>query len=275
MYIHHSLRQGYDIYVVSRVHHHRPKIDVMRTARIIAASFAVVLVTAQAASAHPAYRPQEVVAGEDVEVELVIAHDCEGSSGGSPTTVVELDVPPEIVAMEPLDVIGWTSSVSDDGAGQRRIEWTADDERVVGEPPTFGLRLTAGKTDETVVVPTRVFQGCPVGDYRWGVAADEPSVDLIVSPGTNVARSAPRESATSADFATDAAAPAPTPTHMTGAERDEASPAATDRADSDPATGSATMPAAREGSTALLWWGLSAAAILAVTVAVRRRHGSQ
>ena len=124
----------------------------------------LLVLTAAAASAHPGYRPSEIAAGDTVEVELVLAHDCEGQGGESPTTVVELDVPPGIAEIEPLDVPGWTASATDDGAGQRRIEWVAAEEREPGNPPVFGLRLTAASASETTTVPTRVYQGCEDGE---------------------------------------------------------------------------------------------------------------
>lgn len=154
---------------------------------VIVAAIVVATLTAAPAWAHPSFRPDEVPAGEPTEVELTIAHDCEVPGGGtSPTTVVDVQVPDGIAAVEPLERDGWTLNLAGDADGSiLRVEWTRDDGTTETEPPVFGLLVSPATQASVTTIPWKVYQGCESGEYRWGAGSeDEPSVDLTVTSGT-------------------------------------------------------------------------------------------
>ena len=155
--------------------------------RVVVATTVLATLTATAAWAHPGFRPDEVAAGEQTEVEMAIAHDCEVPGGGtSPTTVVDVQVPDGIAEVEPLERDGWTLNLVGDADGSiMRAEWTRDDGATEAEPPVFGLLVTPTTQVSVTTIPWKVYQGCESGEYRWGAGSeDEPSVGLTVTPGT-------------------------------------------------------------------------------------------
>lgn len=157
-----------------------------RTHVIVATTVLATLTTAPA-WAHPGFRPAEVPAGEQTEVELAIAHDCEVSGGGtSPTTVVDVQIPDAIAEVEPLERDGWTLNLAGDANGSiLRAEWTSDVGTTEAEPPAFRLLVTPATQESTTTIPWKVYQGCETGEHRWGAGSeDEPAVDLTVTPGT-------------------------------------------------------------------------------------------
>ena len=155
--------------------------------RVVLATSVLATLTATPAWAHPGFQPNEVAAGEQIEVELAIAHDCEVPGGGtSPTTVVDVQVPDGIAEVEPLERDGWTLNLVGDADGSiMRAEWTRDDDTTEAEPPVFELLVTPATQESVTTIPWKVYQGCGSGEYRWGAGSeDEPSVDLTVTPGT-------------------------------------------------------------------------------------------
>lgn len=156
--------------------------------RVVVAVTVAAAVTSTAAWAHPGFRPAGVPAGEQAEVALAIAHDCEVPGGGSsPTTVVEVQIPDSIADAKPLERDGWTLNLVGDADGSiLRVEWTRDAGTTESEPPEFRLLVTAATKGPTTTIPWKVYQGCEEGQYRWGAGSeDEPSVDLTVTPGTS------------------------------------------------------------------------------------------
>ena len=179
-------------------------------------------VTAAPAWAHPGFRPDEVAAGEQTEVGLAIAHDCEVPGGGtSPTTVVDVQVPDGIAEVQPVERDGWTLNLSGDADGSiLRAEWARDEGTPEADPPVFRMLVTPATQESVTTIPWKVYQGCESGEYRWGAGSeDEPSVDLTVTPGTytsppaaTASASEPSLSATSSSATTPGGAPQPTPT---------------------------------------------------------------
>lgn len=191
-----------------------------RTRAVVATTVAATL-TAAPAWAHPGFRPDEVPAGEQTEVGLAIAHDCEVPGGGSsPTTIADVQVPDGIAEVEALERDGWTLNLAGDADGSILLaEWTRDEGTAEAEPPVFRMLVTPATQESATTIPWKIYQGCESGEYRWGAGSqDEPSVDLTVTPGTytppppaTAAASEPSPSATSSSASTPGDAPQPTP----------------------------------------------------------------
>lgn len=193
----------------------------MRAPTILAVTLVAMLI-AVPAWAHPGFRPDEVPAGEQTEVELAIAHACEVPGGGTtPTTVVDVQVPDGIAELQPVERDGWTLNLSGDADGSiLRAEWARDEGTTEAEPPVFRMLVTPATQESVTTIPWKVYQGCKSDEYRWGAGSqDEPSVDLTVTPGTYTSppaatgsASEPSPSATSSSASTPGGAPQPTPT---------------------------------------------------------------
>lgn len=186
---------------------------VRRGTTALAFTIAVSVLGAGTAWAHPGLRPSEVTAGEATDLELVTEHDCDPSNGEpSPTTLVAIQVPPELAAAEPLPLAGWQTSTEVDDSGRTTvIEWTASDTAPPETPPVLPLRVTADTTQEITEVELVVLQECTVGSYVWGGGdPDEPPVRLTVAPGTYTPPS-PSPSPSPAPTASSAASATPAP----------------------------------------------------------------
>lgn len=213
---------------------------------------ALVLLPATAASAHPAFNPNQLPAGEPVDTVLVVPHGCSTADevmpdqgSAVPTTRFDLQVV-DGVMVEPGDVEGW--DVVDDGEA---IVWT-DTGGATTEPIEFPMTLTVtdGSAGDTVLLAAH--QECEDGSsYRWTEGSPStPPVRLEVTAGETGTAATDTE-----DTGHGAADPQPEPEGTPG------DTAATD-APSEDVTEATT--AAGDGGID----GATVAAVLAVGVAV-------
>lgn len=216
--------------------------------------------------AHPGLRPAEVTAGEAAEVELVVEHDCDARDGEpSPTTLVAIQVPPELATAEPLPLAGWQTRTEVDDSGRTTvIEWTVAGDEQPETPPVLPLRVTADTTEETTEVELVVLQECTAGSYVWGGGdPDEPPVRLTVAPGTYTPPS-PSPSPSPAPSAAQTSGATPEPTMAPSSEPARDGRATTDQDGEDGQGGS--MPVVLLVATALVAAGV-------VAEVARRRRG--
>lgn len=224
----------------------------------------LVALSSAPAWAHPGFRPDEVPAGEQTEVELAIAHHCERPGGGiSPTTVVAVQIPDAIAEVVPLDLNGWSvDGPSTSDSGSREFQWTAEQTTPDADPPVFRLRVVPDTQQTAITVEWKVFQGCEEGSHLWGGgSADEPPVRLTVTPGVYDAPD-PSPSDATVDEPSPPITPDPdTPTAATTAPTTQA--AEDDRGQS-PASGTPWIPVATTAAVALtglaIWVGRHRAA---------------
>ena len=238
---------------------------IRRTTAVLALTVALGILGGGVAWAHPGLRPAEVTAGETSDLELVTEHDCDPSNGEpSPTTLVAIQVPPQLATAEPLPLEGWQTSTETDDSGRTTvIEWTVAEGEQPETPPTLPLRVTADTTDETTEVELVVLQECTTGSYVWGGGdPDEPPVRLTVAPGTYTPPS-PSPSTSPAPTAAETAGATPEPATTPSSE-----PTGDDGTMPDEDGQSSSMPAVLLVITALIVAG-------GVAVLVYRRRGKQ
>lgn len=164
-----------------------PRVTPSRPATIAAVVAGLIAIPA-AASAHPAFNPNDLPPSEAVESVLVVPHGCApgggmpGDGDAEPTTELAVQHT-EGVTLEPGEVEGW--QVSDDGEA-----WVWSDDGgattdVIELPVTVTLAESFAAGDELYV---RAFQECADGSsFQWVGTPDEeaafPAVLLAASEG--------------------------------------------------------------------------------------------
>lgn len=155
--------------------------------RALPLAVALTLVTAAAASAHPAFNPNQLPGGEPVETVLVVPHGCSPTGGmpdgddAVPTTLFELQLSDAIVDLEPAEIDGW--QVSRDGDV---VRWE-DAGGATTEPIELPLTITlVGDSGEDVYLAA--YQACAEGgEFRWIGTPDQeaewPAAKLTLTSG--------------------------------------------------------------------------------------------
>ena len=144
----------------------------------LCSAVALVVVGAAPAFAHVDPDPLAVQVGTTATIGFGVEHGC----SGSPTTRLEIQVPPEVTNVKPIDKAGWTATLAGSTvtfAGGQLDAATKDH---------FDLSLTAPATPGLVHFP--VVQTCVVGVTRWIEIGEEgkpepelPAATLKVTAG--------------------------------------------------------------------------------------------
>lgn len=176
-----------------------------RAAHVVAGcsvASAASLLFAAPAGAHVSPDKSEVPAGAYTDVQLLVPHGCDGS----PTMMVEVQVPAQLNSASPYVVPGWTAEVTtealdepiEDGHGNEiterdsTISWTADDgnELLDGQRINFGIGFQAPE-DVGEVMYFKTIQTCEEGTAEWitewdgtGDEPDAPAPAVTVAEGT-------------------------------------------------------------------------------------------
>ncbi|MEO6629605.1 MAG: DUF1775 domain-containing protein [Aquihabitans sp.] len=158
----------------------------MNTKLVVLALAAATLVnfSGGSAAAHTDSDVIAVPAGEKATVRLKPTHGC----GGSPTTGVAIQAP--VAGATAGEVVGWTASASDDGAGHTVLEWKGGSlpaDQTGAFPVTFAAPNTPGKL---LTFPS--VQYCENGEELSWISGD-PEAEfpaprlLILAAGSEVA----------------------------------------------------------------------------------------
>jgi periplasmic copper chaperone A len=241
----------------------------------LAATLAVVAVTATPAGAHIRPEPDTAPAGARATIGLTVEHGCEGS----PTLALAVRVPGGSVDPQPEPQAGWTGSVDGDVVNFTGGPLPDDIEATFSV--TVTLPLAPGATVYFPMVQTR-----EVGVLRWidvpgdgsGDDSDSPAPALLLTdpePGTTTSTIAPAPTVPPSTLPSPTTA-APT----TAAPTSFAAPSATDPVDPvpPPVAPGTTVVAESGGSDGdagalvALGVGIAAVVIAAAWLVMRRRR---
>lgn len=152
----------------------------MKIKLVVLAVAAATLVNFAAGSAQ-AHTDSDIIAvpaGEKATVKLKPTHGC----GGSPTTGVAIQAP--VTGATAGDVVGWTASTSNDGAGHTVLEWKGGSlpaDQTGAFPVTFTAPNTPGKL---LTFPS--IQYCENGEELSWISGDPkaefPAPRLLILP---------------------------------------------------------------------------------------------
>lgn len=147
---------------------------------------ALLVLAATGAAGHPSFNPNKLPGGEATEVDFVIPHGCSASGQAPPaegedasgTTLVAVQVPEGIMAVEPLEAEGWELNVVTAGDAVTEWDWTASESAITTDPITFRVSVTPMQGDEGTEIHWPVFQECEQGSYQWiGTPDGDPDAD--------------------------------------------------------------------------------------------------
>lgn len=155
----------------------------------LAATASGLLLLASPAFAHPSFNPNQVTAGEQFEVDLVIPHGCAAGGGmpsegeeASPTIRIDLQVPDTAHVVEVAEHRGWKVTQDTDA-----ITWS-DDGGATNEPLVFplSLEIDSGFTEDTTLYWT-ILQTCQEGSTLWIAQGEDgeasPAAVMLVAAG--------------------------------------------------------------------------------------------
>ncbi len=183
--------------------HRSRRAGTTRIALALLGGVAAVLAAAAPAGAHVSPDRSEVPAGSSTDLHLGTGHGCDGS----PTTMIEVQIPDAIVSVTPHVVPGWTASITTEtldapvegGHGEQITErdavvtWTAEpgQELIDGFKMQFGLSFRVPDAPGTTLhFPT--IQTCQEGSTDWIEIAAEgdaepespaPAVQIVAGTG--------------------------------------------------------------------------------------------
>lgn len=185
------------------------------------------------AGAHVEPQTAEVTAGSPAEIALTVQHGCDGS----PTVKLEIQTPPAVEDLQPVDKDGWAGSVAGDVVTFTGGPLPDDVE------DQFAVRFTA--PDEPGTLRFKMIQTCESGTIDW--IQEEDGAERP-APVVQVVAAAPGATTVPAETPTTAAPPATTSTIRTTTT--------TEAVGRDGETGTDDAPAAElpdEGGSAVPW----------------------
>lgn len=180
----------------------------MTTTRTLAASatalggaLALALIPAAGASAHVSASATSTAAGSHTVVTFSVPHGCEGS----PTLVVDIDIPDTIASVTPTINPSWTVTKNMVGDRVDSVTYTAIGAGLAdGYRDTFELSLQLPEGDAGDAVEFPVTQTCAEGSETWE-GDDVPTVILSEATGAGHGHGAAAEHADEATASTSTA----------------------------------------------------------------------
>lgn len=165
---------------------HRTSTRRLATSALLGAGL---LALASPAFAHPTFNPNQLPAGQTVDVDFVIPHGCTAAGGmpadgetTSPTHQVAVDIPAELAGFTGEGIDGWTAS-----AVGSTFVWTADDGVGSTEPLVFPATVTIAEGIEDGTTIYLSAQECADNSIVWSAHDhDEGSPAAILVVGSEV-----------------------------------------------------------------------------------------
>lgn len=157
----------------------------------------LIALSSQPASAHVEVEPSGTGAGETSVLTFGFHHGCDGE----PTTALEIRVPDEVLAAEPIDTDGWSHDVSAAGDRTESIVFTADAPVPDHDEAAVEVQIQVPDVEPGTVLEFPVVQICPEGEAAWvqsttdGTEPDYPAPAFTVTEGPGLAEEAPAEDA--------------------------------------------------------------------------------
>ena len=173
----------------------------------LTAAVALALAAPLSASAHVTASASSTAAGSYSVITFSVPHGCEGS----PTTVITIDIPDDILSVTPTRNVFWEFDTTmvpldppteDQSEKVSQVVYTATTPLPEGVRDTLELsvKLPEGEAGDVVEFP--ITQTCEVGETLW--AGDEvPSITMTASEGDGHGGGAAEHEADEAEHAAD------------------------------------------------------------------------
>lgn len=169
--------------------------NALAVAGTLAAAIALALAAPLAASAHVTASASSTAAGSYSVITFSVPHGCEGS----PTTVISIDIPDDILSVTPTRNVFWEFDTTmvpldppteDQSEKVSQVVYTATTPLPEGVRDTLELsvKLPEGEAGDVVEFP--ITQTCEVGETLW-VGDEVPSITMTASEGDGHGGGAP------------------------------------------------------------------------------------